>query len=118
MQQKRKAGRPVGSTGKYAASVKDMVEKALHAADKSSVKQDGVTYLEKMAFEQPASFMNLVGKLIPTAVSIDTTVTLNLADSMQRAADHLHAANKLAIEQGEQAVTLPIIDIVEKETET
>lgn len=51
-------GRPPGVPNRVQASIKEMVEKALH-------KAGGVDYLTAQAHENPVAFMGLVGRVLP-----------------------------------------------------
>jgi len=55
-------GRPKGVPNKNTTAIKDMVLEALNGAG-------GVAYLQAQANENPASFMTLVGKVIPLQVN-------------------------------------------------
>lgn len=63
-------GRPKGSRNKVTTEVKEMI---LQALDKAG----GVEYLTKQAKENPASFMTLVGKVLPLQVNSDTNHTFS-----------------------------------------
>lgn len=55
-------GRPKGVPNKQTAALKDMILTALSDAG-------GIAYLAKQAEENPASFMTLVGKVLPLDVN-------------------------------------------------
>lgn len=55
-------GRPKGVPNKANAALKDMILEALS-------KQGGVDYLARQAEENPASFMSLVGRVLPMTVT-------------------------------------------------
>ena len=52
-------GRPKGATNKLTRTIKAAIEEAFEQAG-------GVSYLADMAREQPAAFMTLLGKVLPT----------------------------------------------------
>lgn len=52
-------GRPKGATNKMTRTIKAAIEEAFG-------KVGGADYLAKMAIEQPAAFMTLLGKVLPT----------------------------------------------------
>lgn len=57
-------GRPKGSLNKTTAALKDMILGALSGAG-------GQKYLEAQAKAQPAAFMTLLGKVLPTTLAGD-----------------------------------------------
>ena len=57
-------GREKGTPNKITAALKDMILGALDAAG-------GQDYLVRMAAEQPAAFMTLLGKVLPTTLAGD-----------------------------------------------
>lgn len=59
-------GRPVGATNKTTKAVKEMLMAALD-------ELNGQEYFLEQARENPAAFMSLVGKLIPTEVKNQLT---------------------------------------------
>jgi hypothetical protein len=61
--------RPKGSENKENKAIKDMIRVALS-------RKGGADYFERQADENPASFMTLVGKLIPAEV--DATLAGNI----------------------------------------
>lgn len=52
-------GRPKGATNKMTRTIKAAIEEAFG-------KVGGADYLAKMAVQQPAAFMTLLGKVLPT----------------------------------------------------
>lgn len=58
------AGRPKGVPNKLTTDVKEMILAALNGAG-------GADYLQRQANENPASFMTLVGKVLPMTVAGD-----------------------------------------------
>ena len=62
----RGRGRPKGAQNKNTAAVKDMLMNALE-------QLNGSDYFLEQARENPAAFMSLVGKLIPTEVKNQLT---------------------------------------------
>lgn len=52
-------GRPKGATNKMTRTIKAAIEEAFK-------KVGGADYLARMADEQPAAFMTLLGKVLPT----------------------------------------------------
>lgn len=61
-------GRPKGATNKLTRTIKEAIEQAFDMAG-------GAEYLARMADEQPAAFMTLLGKVLPTQVQADIDVT-------------------------------------------
>ena len=59
--------RPKGSSNKDNQVIKDMIRLALS-------RKGGAEYFERQADENPASFMTLIGKLIPAEVNIDADI--------------------------------------------
>lgn len=55
-------GRPKGVPNKNTALVKDMILQALEGAG-------GAKYLQRQATENPAAFMTLIGKVLPTQLT-------------------------------------------------
>lgn len=55
--------RPKGSSNKDNQVIKDMIRLALS-------RKGGAEYFERQADENPASFMTLIGKLIPAEVNL------------------------------------------------
>lgn len=55
-------GRKAGVPNKYTSAIKDMVVQALNDAG-------GADYLCRMAKEQPAPFLGLVGRVLPLQVT-------------------------------------------------
>lgn len=55
----RRGGRQKGTPNKATAALKEMVLQALE-------KEGGVKYLQWASREQPASFLTLLGKILPT----------------------------------------------------
>lgn len=58
-------GRPKGVPNKATAALKDMILSALD-------ENGGVSYLQRQANENPAAFMTLLGKVLPTQLTGDT----------------------------------------------
>ena len=56
------AGRPKGALNKLPSALKDMILQAL-------TDEGGVAYLRKQANAQPAAFLSLIGKVLPTQVT-------------------------------------------------
>lgn len=54
-------GRPKGAPNKLTKTIKEAIEVAFD-------KAGGADYLARMANEQPAAFMTLLGKVLPTQV--------------------------------------------------
>jgi protein-disulfide isomerase len=61
-------GRKKGVPNKTTAAVKDMILQALS-------NKGGAKYLEKQADQNPAAFMQLVGKVLPLDVNAKVTTT-------------------------------------------
>ena len=68
-------GRPKGSPNKIPASVKEMVLQALRNVG-------GDEYLERQAIENPAAFMGLIGKLLPTEIKSEPTMVFRLVNAI------------------------------------
>src|SRR4051812_31345868 len=64
----RGPGRPKGSPNKLTRTIKEAIELAFD-------ELGGAKYLKKMANEQPAAFMNLLGKVLPTQVEANITTS-------------------------------------------
>ncbi len=60
----RRGGRQKGTPNKFTASLKEMILGALDAAG-------GQEYLAAQATENPAAFMALLGKVLPTTLASD-----------------------------------------------
>lgn len=56
-------GRPKGSVNKMTRTIKAAIEEAF-------VRVGGAEYLAKMAVQQPAAFMTLLGKVLPTQMEV------------------------------------------------
>ena len=61
-------GRPKGATNKLTTTIKEAIEKSFDIVG-------GPAYLAQMAIEQPQAYMTLLGKVLPTQVKADVTVT-------------------------------------------
>lgn len=79
---RKTGGRAKGTPNKQTAAVKDMVVAALD-------KAGGINYLVVQAKDNPAAFMTLVGKVIPTQIAGDP-------DNPQR---HIHRIELVAPKQ-------------------
>ena len=75
-------GRAVGVPNKLGASIKQMVERALHDVG-------GAQYLARQAEENPVAFLGLVGKVMPMQL-------IENADANTLTALHLIAARQIA----------------------
>jgi hypothetical protein len=62
-------GRPKGSINKATKALKDMILGALDGAG-------GQKYLQRQADENPAAFMTLIGKVLPTTLAGDPDTPL------------------------------------------
>ncbi len=71
----RKGGRRKGTPNRIRAEVAEMVRMALELAH----PQGAVAYLVQRAKKSPNAFLALVGKLMPTVVKGDLTLTNDLA---------------------------------------
>ena len=60
----RRGGRPKGATNKHTAQLKDIILTALH-------EEGGVKYMRWCAREQPAAYLALLGKVLPTTLTTD-----------------------------------------------
>lgn len=54
-------GRPKGATNKLTRTIKEAIELSFE-------KVGGADYLARMAVEQPAAYMSLLGKVLPTQI--------------------------------------------------
>lgn len=63
-------GRPPGAKSKNASELRDMILCALEVADEGG----GVEYLRKRAVDTPASFLTLIGKVLPQNINASLTV--------------------------------------------
>lgn len=61
-------GRPKGSPNKLNGSMKGMIMEAFE-------KAGGADWLARQADENPVAFMGLLGKLLPSQVNMDASVT-------------------------------------------
>lgn len=70
-------GRPKGVPNKVNGEIKDMIRQALDEAG-------GVSYLKQQALENSASFLTLVGKVIPAELNakVDSKVIVEIRDFM------------------------------------
>ncbi|MDF3019324.1 MAG: hypothetical protein K0Q92_627 [Steroidobacteraceae bacterium] len=59
--QPRTGGRQKGTPNKLSTQLKETILQALH-------EEGGVTYLRRQANENPATFMSLIGKVLPMTV--------------------------------------------------
>jgi hypothetical protein len=64
-------GRPAGAANKVTRDIREMIRESLD-------KAGGVAYLVKQATLNPASYMSLVGKIIPQ--QIDATIRREVAE--------------------------------------
>lgn len=64
-------GRPKGAGNKVTAQVKDALLVAAMRAGGSEDQEGLIAYLERQAKETPASFLTLLGKIIPTQLGED-----------------------------------------------
>ena len=65
------AGRPPGAKDKVNAELKDMIRQALDQAG-------GVSYLARIAEEQPVAFLALIGKILPKELAVKQDGLLNI----------------------------------------
>ncbi|MHB1286474.1 MAG: hypothetical protein ACYCYP_07930 [Leptospirales bacterium] len=68
-------GRRRGSQNKIPASVKEMVLQALRNVG-------GDEYLERQAIANPAAFLGLIGKLLPTEIKSEPTMVFKLINAI------------------------------------
>lgn len=61
----RRGGRQKGTPNKVTVALKEAILRALEDADKGG----SIGYLTRQANENPAAFMTLVGKVLPTQVT-------------------------------------------------
>jgi len=59
----------LGKPNKVTKELKEMIREALDGVG-------GTAYLQHQASENPVAFMNLVGKILPKDISINSTITL------------------------------------------
>ena len=71
-------GRPKGAKNKTTTLLKDAILKAAEDAGDG----DMAVYLKKQALENPGPFMSLLGKVLPTQMDIDGTLTHEAGDSI------------------------------------
>lgn len=64
-------GRPKGVANKTTKAIKDMILAALDAAG-------GEAYLTRQAHENPTAFLALLGKVLPTEVTAEAGVVINV----------------------------------------
>lgn len=69
-------GRPKGVPNKTTAALKDMILGALD-------RQGGVDYLVRQAEANPAAFMSLLGKVLPTTLTADPETITVLAVAIE-----------------------------------
>ncbi len=71
-------GRPKGAKNKTTTLLKDAILKAAEKAGNGDI----VTYLHAQAIGNPGPFMALLGKVLPTQMDIDGTMTHEAGDSI------------------------------------
>jgi hypothetical protein len=96
----RRGGRQKGTPNKSTTALKDAI---LHAAelagDELKTSENGlVAYLKHQATANPASFIPLLGKLLPKEVGADITVRHTLEDFIM--ASYKHEAREAVAGQG------------------
>lgn len=64
-------GRPKGSRNKTTTLLKDAILKAAEQAGNKVGDEGLVSYLEQQASDNPASFMSLLGKVLPMQIAGD-----------------------------------------------
>lgn len=82
MKGKKTGGREKGTPNKGAQDLRDMI---LLALDKAG----GIKYLEDRAKDTPASFLTLIGKVLPQTVNAN--VSFDLAGAVAEAEERLRA---------------------------
>lgn len=78
----RRGGRKTGTPNKDTQALRDMI---LSALDKAG----GVKYLQDRAKDTPASFLTLIGKVLPQ--NINANVSFDVAGAVQEAEERLRA---------------------------
>ena len=73
----RRGGRQAGTPNKNTAALKDMILGALDDAG-------GRAYLLRQADENPAAFMTLIGKVLPTTLAGSVTTSLHVVTGVPR----------------------------------
>ena len=78
----RRGGRQKGTPNKSTTALKDAIIRAAElAGDELKTEQAGlVAYLKQQATDNPASFLPLLGKILPKEVGADMTVRHTLED--------------------------------------
>lgn len=79
---KKTGGRKKGTPNKDTAELRDMILLALDRAG-------GVKYLQDRAKDTPASFLTLIGKVLPQ--NINTNVSFDIAGAVAEAEERLRA---------------------------
>lgn len=97
--EKRPRGR--SSPNKFTASIKEMVERALH-------KAGGVDYLTEQAHKNPIAFMGLIGRVLPLQVTGENGGAL-LVDFRWADAPVTNATNAVA-DETTKTVTIEAVD--------
>ena len=95
--------------GKFNTAMKDCLELAFE-------RSGGVDYLVDVAKEDPKTFCDLLGRLIPATVAIAVTHKIDLAAMMQLAdtnSQRLNAPNTIEHEQSNTAIVEKISDDIQ-----
>ena len=67
-------GRRKGTPNKVNAQLKEMILQALDEAD----PEGGIAYLKKQATDNPASFLTLIGKVLPMTIQGDASAPVTI----------------------------------------
>ena len=86
------AGRRLGSKNKQ-LSQKDFKEQLIWAFNKVNRKGE---YLLDLAANEPRAFSSLLSRLLPSTVSLDTTITIDLGHALLDANDRVAAGSVTA----------------------
>lgn len=89
----RQRGRKKGSLNKVHGDIKDEIRRAFTRLQDGEHNGRGISWLDHVAWNNPAVFAGLVAKIIPQEVQLDVTHNINLSDAMAEASQRLIALN-------------------------